>query len=188
MSDDLYVGPSVLAPGAPDRPDRLARWLLWPLIVFFCLAIVVFYVLFSAERIDGNSMYPALHDQDRVLHTRSYERPARGDIIVFDADPRPDVRDDVVKRVIGLPGDTVEIRDDIALVNGVVEDTSDLVLMRGSGEYREPLAVPEGQLYVMGDNRPISLDSRFVGTVAVDSVRGKAVYIFSPVNRIGAVR
>jgi signal peptidase I len=186
VSDDLYSGPSVLAPGAPKHPDRVARLLVWPALLALLAAMVVFYVLYTPLRVAGESMEPALLDGDRALRTKSYETPHRGDIVVVDARSEAE-DDDIVKRVVGIAGDTVEIRDDIAIVNGQVEDTSRLVLVRGRGTYSPPYVVPQGAVYVLGDNRPISLDSRYTGPVPVERVRGRLTFVFLPPDRIGAV-
>jgi len=184
------MGPSALAPGAPNKPagQRLARWLFWPLLFVLLIAILLLYVLFSPVRVIGSSMVPTLATEDRVLRTKSYGDPRRGDVVILDLAVEGAKEEDIVKRVIAVPGDTVEVRDDIALVNGQVEDTTRLVLVRGSGVYRRPLVVPEGTVYVMGDNRPDSLDSRFIGPLPIDRVLGRAVYVFSPVDRLGPVR
>ncbi len=79
----------------------------------------------------------------------------------------------------------MEIRDDIALVNGAVENVSQRTLERGTGTYRPPVQVPEGTVYVLGDNRPVSLDSRFIGVLPLAKVRGRVAFVFLPPNRFG---
>lgn len=180
------MGPSVLAPGAPKDPDRLARLIVWPLLILLFALTIIFYVLFSPLQVDGDSMEPALHDQDRVLRTKSYREPHVGDVVIVVLGEAPD--DEIVKRVIALPGDVVEIRDDVAIVNGVAENTRGRILLRGEGETRAPQKVPNGYVYVMGDNRPVSLDSRFIGPVKLRSILGRATFIFLPPQDFGPVR
>jgi len=177
----------MLAPGAPRRPDRLARWLVWPLLVLLMLVTIIFYILYAPLQVAGESMEPSLSNGDRALRTKEYTDPQRGDIVVVDV-RTPSDEDDIVKRVVGVAGDTVEIRDDIAIVNGQVEDIAHLALMRGQGVYRPATVVPEGMIYVMGDNRPVSLDSRYIGVLPVNKVRGRVAFVFLPPNHFGGVR
>ncbi len=186
MSDDLYIGPTALAPGAPKRGDRLARLLVWPLLIALFFLTILFYVLYSPLQVVGDSMVPSLHNEDRVLRTKSYGEPVRGDVVIINAGTDSN-RDDIVKRVIAIPGDTVEIRDDVALVNGVAEDVSGRIVVAGAGEYRDPIRLKAGEVYVLGDNRPVSLDSRYIGPVPLERIRGRAVWVFLPLNDLGHV-
>lgn len=186
MSDDLYMGPSVLAPGAPKDPDRIARLIVWPLLLLLFALTIVFYILFSPLQVVGDSMEPNLLNKDRVLRTKTYGEPRAGDVVIVDTGTSaPD--DDIVKRVIAVAGDTIEIRDDVAVVNGSAEPTAGLLLLPGRGENRPPVVVPEGYVYVMGDNRPVSLDSRFVGPLLAEKVRGRALFVFLPTARFGPI-
>ncbi len=110
--EDLYIGPTVLAPGAPEGPGvghRIATKVLVPLLVIFVAVVLVFYVFYQRGRVVGPSMLPTLHSGDMVLLTKDYPQPRRGDIVFTQVteEGRPV---EIVKRVIGLPGDTVEIR------------------------------------------------------------------------------
>lgn len=174
-----------------ERPRRglgdiIARALLVPLLVVLIALTVIFYVLFTAVRVDGESMHPALENNDRVLLTKSYDVPRRGDVVVVDIG-RDGQEDGIIKRLVALPGDVVRVDDDIATVNGVVEDSSRLRLIAGHGEYRSESLVPDGLAFVLGDNRAISLDSRFFGAVPVDRVKAKVVFVFWPPEHFGPV-
>jgi len=184
VSDELYTGPSVLAPGASDTGRRLAGKLLVPLSVLFFIVVLLFYVLFTAITVRGRSMEPALLDGDRIFLTKTYEKPRRGDIVVFKALDQANREEDLVKRVIAIPGDMIEIRQGIALVNGEVEKTRGILTSPYDATYVSPTVVPAGHVFVLGDNRPIALDSRGLGPVPTFSIKGKAVYVFSPVTRI----
>ncbi|HSK48773.1 MAG TPA: signal peptidase I [Coriobacteriia bacterium] len=185
MNDDnLDIGPSLLAPGAPPRPDKLARLLVWPLLLLLLVVMLVFYVFYAPLRVAGDSMQPSLHDGDRALRTKSYESPHRGDIVIVDV-RTPAEDDDIVKRIVALPGDTVEIRDDIALVNGVAESITHIAVVPGTGVYRKPEVVPDGMVYVLGDNRPVSLDSRYIGVLPLSKIRGRVTFLFLPPDRFG---
>ena len=91
-----------------------------------------------------------------------------------------------MKRVIGLPGDTVEIRGDVAYVNGVPEPHRGQMVDPGHAVTTPAVTVPPGEIYVMGDNRPLSEDSRYIGTVPLSGVKGTVVAIFAPIQRASA--
>lgn len=181
--DDLPIGPSLLAPGAgdPSRGDRIARRVLLPLAIALA-AVLVLYLIFDFGRVSGPSMLPTLHDGDRVLITKRYSNPQRGDI-VFTSVLENGQPIEIVKRVIGLPGDTVEVKNDVAYVNGVVEPARGEVVNPRFADSFAPYKVPDGYLFVMGDNRPVSNDSRYIGAVPIDGVMGKVVAIFAPITR-----
>lgn len=171
----------------------VGRFIVWResdrrfLVLAAALAIVLgvlvstFYVVFTTTRVSGPSMEPALYHDDRLLLTRSYDDPRRGDIVsatVPDEIGRPT---DVIKRVVALPGDTVEIVGDSAYVNGALVAGSPTDA--GAGIRTAPLVVPERSVYLLGDNRPVSYDSRIIGPVPVTSVDGVAVAIIAPLHR-----
>jgi len=187
-SDDLYTGPTLLAPGASDRGRKVAGRLLIPLVVLFVVIILLFYVFFTAFTVRGESMEPTLRDRDRLLVTKSYEEPARGDIVVFRALDMQNREEELVKRVIAIPGDTVEVRAGVAIVNGVVQPTSGLNTSPYDGSYTPPTIIKSGHIFVLGDNRPIAFDSRQLGPVPIFSVEGKAVYRFAPLSRMRSLR
>lgn len=169
------------------RGDRIARALVWPLLITLFVLTIVFYVVFTPFQVVGDSMEPSLLEQDRVLRTKAYATPHRGEVVIVDI-AEGSSEEDIVKRVVAVAGDTVEIVDDVAIVNGKAEDVSKLLIDAGHGERREPSVVPKGHVYVLGDNRPVSLDSRFVGPLPLENVRGRAVFVFLPPDRFGPVR
>ena len=176
----------------PGRGERIARWLLVPLIVVLVTAVFVFFVFFQTVQVSGTSMLPGLRNGDYLFITRGYANPVRGDVIVFQEQDQGHTID-VVKRVIGTPGDVVAVTDDAATVDGQPEPARDLV--RGyPNEYPGDTGVfpaetvPAGSVYVLGDNRPVSLDSRFRGPIALSEVKGRAVFRFAPITRLGPVR
>jgi signal peptidase I len=189
-SDDLYIGPTLLAPG-PKPPSEtghtIATIIIIPLIVAFAAVILVFYILFSTAQVDGPSMMPTLRNGDHVLITHGDKNLQRGDVIVFKF-VEGTAENELVKRVIGVPGDTVEVRGDVAYVNGVAEPARGQVVKPEYAVSRAPYKVPSGMLFVMGDNRAVSEDSRYIGPIAIDGIRGKVVAIFAPVTRLQLVR
>jgi len=174
-------------PKERSRSDRLAWLLLGPLAIVLLVIVALFYVFFQAVQVDGPSMDPTLHTQDRLLVTHGYPTPARGDIIAVHArvEGKPD---EIIKRVIALPGDTIEIKADVAYVNGVREPERGQVVVPAAAVNAPAQVVPAGMLYVMGDNRAVSEDSRFIGPVAAAGVVGRAVAIFSPITRLRLIR
>jgi signal peptidase I len=184
--DDLYVGPTVLAPGVKEPnqlADHLARWIVVPLMLGLVAIILVFYVFFSSAVVDGDSMAPTLSSGDYLLITHGAAGLKRGDIIVAKVVEREGTVE-LVKRVIALPGDTVEIKHDVAYVNGAREpDRGQFVLPRYSVSLG-PYKVPSGTVYVLGDNRPISEDSRYIGPVPESGIKGRAIFVVAPLQRI----
>ena len=114
--------------------------------------------------------------------------PKRGDIIVCE-DYSTNLKKPIVKRVIAIEGDTIIITPDKRVyVNGELLDESDYVFLDGL-DYTKPvnLTVPDGELFVMGDHRNDSEDSRSIGTISEDSVLGKVILRFYPFNKFGPV-
>jgi len=136
----------------------------------------------QAFTVSSASMLPTLRPRDLLLVDRlAYRRHAahRGDIVVFRF-PRAKGRE-FVKRVIGLPGDVVEEQGGRVYVNGKLleqEDTSDSGQEVGPEMTMVPCRIPPGQLFVLGDNRAASLDSRYWGAVDIDNVVGKAFLVY----------
>ncbi len=190
MGDDgLHLGPTALAPGAKDPSDlgdRLARKILIPLSGFLLVILIVFYVLFDFGRISGPSMLPTLRNDDLVLLTKGDSNPRRGDI-VFTSVTEQGSSVPLVKRVIAVPGDTIAIRLDAAIVNGVPEPQRGQVVMLDFAGSAGPMTVPPNTVYLMGDNRADSTDSRDLGPEPISGITGRVVAIYGPVTRIRLV-
>ena len=159
------------------------------------LALVLRTLLLQAFWIPSPSMESTLMVRDRVLVNKiSYQLNdiSRGDVIVFrrtDAEiaNSPDLPRDVIKRVIALEGEQVEIIDNTVYIDGLelVEPYLDDGVITSDFE---PEIVPEGHVFVMGDNRELSLDSRFeTGPIAHDRVVGRAFFLFWPLGRAGSL-
>jgi signal peptidase I len=202
----------------PQRPLSGLREFGLLTIAALVIAIVLKTFVVQAFYIPSISMVPTLEVGDRILVNRLAYRFGdieRGDVIVF-ADPTPDAThdrgivggvvhflaqgvgvvrpddDDFIKRVIGLPGDVVEMRGGTVYVNGVPLDEPYVNQVDLSTADLPPTSVPDGMLFVMGDNRNHSGDSRYqppagLGFVPIDRVIGKAVVIIWPPSRIGGV-
>lgn len=166
--------------------QRLAMVLVLPLALVLTGLVLVFFVLFYSSTIVGPSMLPTLQDHDYVLLTRGLATPKRGDVVILNV-AKDGQRTEWVKRIVAIGGDTVSVVGDIVQVNGKREQFPHAILKSGATGPIEHLVVPPGQLFVMGDNRGVSEDSRYVGTFPASSVRGKVVAIYAPLTRIGLV-
>lgn len=169
------------------RTDRSFLALTAVLVFVLAALVTVLYGIHTVRRIDGASMEPTLLEGDRLLVTRGYEAPAVGDIVSFSAIDRHGNTVRLIKRVVALPGDTVEVFGDLVLVNGAPSEAAPAAIIGTESFHLGPLNVPEGTVYVLGDNRPVSLDSRFIGPIDLASVHGKAVAIIVPPSRFGAI-
>ena len=133
--------------------------------------------------VDGPSMRPTLESAERLVVNKfiyRFRAPEKGEVLVFQY-PRDPSRD-FIKRVSATPGDTIEIREGRVLVNDQIL-VEDYILEKTRSEYPK-MTVPEGHIFVMGDNRNNSEDSRFadVGFVPYDLIKGKAVMVFWPLS------
>jgi signal peptidase I len=148
----------------------------------FVIALLINFFLAQSTYVYGHSMEPSLYtDQRLIVEKVSYKLhpPRRGDIVVIDIDTS-DVP--LIKRVIGLPGETVTIRDNRVFIGDVPleEDYLEDVVQRDYG----PTEVPAGHVFVMGDNRGASNDSRYFGAVSFDHVLGRAWFSYWPPEAI----
>ncbi len=155
----------------------------------FAYAVIILTFLIRPFKIPSGSMQPTLQIGDRILVNRFLYKLSeieRGDIGVFIYPIEPEK--DFIKRVVGLAGDTVEIRAGRVLVNGERLGGPHFggrrYLRAGEEEYCGPLRVPEGSFYVLGDNSANSADSRFWGFVPVGNMKGKAFMVYWPPRRL----
>lgn len=172
----------------PSAASSLVSWAVTIAIAVVLTLIVKSFIL-QAYSIPSPSMVPTLEVGDRVIVFQLNKNPARGDVIVFDRpanDPKtnPEDPDVLIKRVIGLPGETIEARDGIVYVDGdrlvegyLPDDTRTTI--------QTPIEVPEGHLLVLGDNREDSLDGRTFGPIDDDLVVGRAIARIWPLSHLG---
>lgn len=166
--------------------QRLAAAMLVPLALVLTALILVFYVFFQTGTVNGTSMLPTLQDHEYLLITRGLPQPKRGDIVTLAVIFRGQ-REEWVKRVVAIGGDTVDVSGDVIRVNGAPEAFRHATLTNGETQPVEHLVVPPGRIFVAGDNRGVSEDSRYVGTFAVGAIRGKVVAVYAPIERIRLV-
>lgn len=152
-----------------------------PYIIILVVVLLIKAYIFTPVIVNGPSMMDTLHDKDIMILNKigmKLNGIERFDIVVIQTE-----KSKIIKRVIGLPGETVKYEDDILYINGeVVEDpygtdvTYDI----------KRIEVPEGEYYVLGDNRNDSVDSRILGTISEDDILGCADFIIYPFNRFGS--
>lgn len=185
----LIGNPSVNDEGDPvlaGRGDRLARNLLLPLLIVLVAVIAVLYVFFDVSKVDGASMFPTLRDGDRLLLTKGYRNPRHGDVVVLLTEDMGAPLE-IVKRIVALPGDSVEGFGDAVFVNGKPEAFTHTGVIKFETPHIAAFKVPAGSIYVMGDNRPESYDSRFTGPMTLTSVHGRVTAIIAPIGRMRVV-
>lgn len=165
--------------------DEDARYLplLVALVAVFAALVALLYIVFTVVRVDGDSMAPTLLTDERVLMTRGYDHPRAGDIVAFSIEDPYSAKDELIKRVVGVPGDTLTIEGDLVWVNGTLSAVAPQARIGTGYGSRYDVDVPEGTVYVMGDNRPFALDSRDFGPVPLERVEGKGVAVLLPLTR-----
>ena len=154
-------------------------------IILLIVIILIKVFIVSPIRVNGTSMYPTLHDKDFMLLNKinyKFNDIKRFDIVVIKYDG-----EDLIKRVIGLPGEKIEYRDNKLYVNGKLikenftrEEMEDYNINQLGSE-----VVPNDYYFVLGDNRPVSKDSRIIGFVSRDDIVGKSSTTLFPLNRFG---
>lgn len=168
---------------APESQGGGLRGFLIETIQTLVLALVLFGAinfLTARIRVEGHSMEPNFHHNNYVIVFRlayQFNEIERGDVIVFPYPNNPS--EDYIKRVVGLPGDRVAVQNGVLLVNGQAA-YENYVAEPMRRDYPEIL-VPEGTVFVMGDNRNDSSDSRRWGPLPVGAILGKAVFVYWPV-------
>ena len=160
--------------------EEVKDWVV-SIAIAVVLAFIIRYFIVELYLVDGPSMRPTLQSAERLVVNKfiyRFRAPERGEILVFRY-PRDPSRD-FIKRVIAVPGDTIEIKDGRVFVNQQLMNEP-YILSKTRGDY--PLTtIPEGHIFVMVDNRNNSEDSRFadVGFVPYNLIKGKAVLVFWP--------
>lgn len=180
-------------PLATEKPEDsgLGHW-VWEIIQTLVLAglLIVFFrsFIFQNYIVEGESMIPTLLSEERLIVGRlSYilGEPQRGDIIVFQYPYDP--QRDFVKRIIGLPGETIAINNGIVYIDGKPLPEESAYVKYMSMETKPPVTLADDEYFVMGDNRPGSSDSRSWGPLVGRNIIGKAWLIYFPFKNAGLI-
>ncbi len=181
-----------------EKKNRLKKELIgWAkmLVIVLILVVAIRTFLITNYIVYGTSMMPTIHDRERVLVNKiGYDlgSPQRFDMIIFHATETKDY----IKRIIGLPGDTIEYRDDNLYVNGELIEETFLNGMKSQHKERPytddftlelltgKKTVPEDHIFVLGDNRGNSLDSRYLGFIPMEKIVGKANVAYWPIKNL----
>jgi signal peptidase I len=188
------------APPAKKASRRGALGCALEIIETLLLTLVIFFVIqnFVAQpfQVHQHSMDRTFAEGDYVLVDRLshlWSPYARGQVVVFQAPVSSGLKEPLIKRTIGVGGDTVEVREGQVFVNGVALDEP--YLFRDAAGNKEPTAardpqrwvVPEGEIFVLGDHREVSEDSRVFGPLSVSSVIGRGVIRYWPLAEFGLI-
>ena len=205
----LYFPLNVFIVRSNERSDVVLEsekesWFDWLKTILFAAVLVigVRYFLVTPIAVQGASMMPTLEDGEMLVVDKITPKITdfdRFDVIVFKATEE----ENYVKRIIGLPGDTVQYIDDVLYINGekydepylddykaALMDTGTLTEDFALEEYLQQTVVPEGHLFVLGDNRRKSVDSRLpeVGFIPVNTVIGEARFVYWPLSEVGLIK
>jgi signal peptidase I len=190
--EEPAISPSAAAPEDETSASALSPLsLLRDIAISVVFAVILIVFIYQPVKVEGTSMMPGLTNQERIfINKYEYKLSAdsirRGDLVVFHFPLDPS--QSYIKRVVGLPGDSIEVDAGIVLVNGRKLDEPYVL-----DEYRDRVSlkeesVPAGHYFVLGDHRNSSSDSRVWGFVDRGEIYGKAVFVYWPLNRIGRVR
>ena len=183
------IGPAGEPAGSSKLPAGARAFFDWLVVIAVALfvAFVVRTFVIAHFVVEGESMYSTLDTNDRVFVNKLSYRlhdPNRGDVVVLHQITGASERD-LIKRVIGLPGETVEVRNCTVLIDGRVLnepylDPAVVTPTNCGGDYVLDGVVPDDHVFVMGDNRGGSQDSRVIGTISEDDLVGRAFVVFWP--------
>lgn len=185
-------GPPEMPRPLPQRHPPLGMTLrawLRDILLSLLIATGVVVFLYQPVKVEGTSMLPQLVDEQRIFVNKFVYRLdsiERGDVVVFKLPENPGRS--YIKRVVGLPGETVEVRKGRVYVDGRAIDEDHVPPRYRDYASHPTLTVPADEYYVLGDHRNTSKDSRSWGTVARSQITGKAVFAYWPIERFGAVR
>jgi len=187
MTEPLVPPPAVeeTPPDSLPRQKGALQEIVETLLLAAAIYLVVNFFTMRCE-VDGPSMQPTLETGQRLIVYRLayvFSEPQRGDVVVFRSPNNPD--DDLVKRIIGLPGETVSIQDGRVYIDGVLLEEPSFI---PSPYYNGAWEIPEGHYFVLGDNRNSSSDSHSWGTVSASQILGRVWLSYWPPSRWGVIQ
>ncbi|HKH10479.1 MAG TPA: signal peptidase I [Rubrobacter sp.] len=194
MSERPYYEDQHFRTSEEERPTRKKKG--GGVIEYLVILVVSFALVFGFVRpfvveafwIPSGSMIPTLQIDDRVLVNKfiyRFTEPERGDIVVFESVDDPNT--DLIKRVVGLPGDRVAVRSGRLILNGETQKEPFTNKKFPDTSFFAPTTVPKDHVFVMGDNRANSSDSRVFGPLPKKNIEGEAFLRFWPLDRIGGL-
>jgi signal peptidase I len=170
-----------------EKRYRLVREIIETIVLTLLMFLIIRFAIQNFN-VDGTSMEPNLHDKELILvdkWTYMFRAPARGDVIVFIAPPHPSM--DYVKRVIGIPGDVITIRNTTVIVDGVTLNEPYVAPQNQGNLFASKnitnMVVPANDYFVLGDNRAVSSDSRDWGFVPKANIIGRAAFVYWPMGQ-----
>ena len=194
MGEEKKPNTDDLEKGAGQKVDMKKEILSWVFYIAFVLVLTWVIITFVGQRtrVDGRSMMNTLHDGDNLIVEKlsyRFSDPKRFDIIVF---PPTGKKEYYIKRIIGLPGETVQVVDGYVYINGsrLESDIYGNELMDDPMAASQPITLGKDEYFVLGDNRNHSQDSRdpSVGEVKKDTIMGKAWVRIYPFGKMGVIR
>jgi signal peptidase I len=171
------------------RKAGVAELILTAVVAFVLVFGFVRPYVVEAYRIPTESMVPTLEVGDRVLANKfvyRFTEPERRDIVVFDSIDEDDDQT-LIKRVVGVAGDEIQLQSGVLYVNGEEQEEPYLNDADQSQGFYGPTVVPEDHIFVMGDNRGNSADSRVFGPLPLENLKGEAFMRFWPVSKISTI-
>ncbi len=170
-----------------EKRYRLVREIIETIVLTLLMFLVINLAVQNFD-VDGHSMEPNLHDQERLMvdkWTYMFHPPARGDVVVFVAPPQPTL--DYVKRIVAIPGDTLTIRNTTVIVDGVTLNETYINPANQGNPFAEKrienMVIPPGDYFVLGDNRANSSDSRDWGLLPRKNIIGRAALVYWPLRQ-----
>lgn len=181
-------------PDGKKLTNAVFEW-IETVLVAFCAVALIFTFLCKVVTVEGPSMNYTLYEGQKLIISSVFYTPQRGDVVVIDT---PKFSEPIIKRIIAVGGDTVDIDFDNWKTTVTTKDGEIIVYedeeyvnfvygtdMSASGYLSYPYTVPEGDVFVMGDNRTHSTDSREKGSFSADDILGKAVFRIWPFDKLG---
>lgn len=151
---------------------------LWPYLVILVIVLIIRTFVITPIKVNGKSMYNTLNGNEYML-LKKFGSIKRFDIVVADAN-----NDELIKRVYGLPGETISIENNNIYIND--KKIEDKYAYGSTSDYKR-ITLASDEYFLLGDNRAISLDSRFIGPVKRNMIKGTADFIIFPFDRFGVL-
>lgn len=169
----------------PESKKEKNEWLEWTKAILFAvvIALLIRTFVFQTSIVEGESMEPTLESGQKVILNKFiylFDKPKRGDVVIIEKSSEY-----YVKRVIGLPGENIEVQDNTLYIDGEEQKESyiDFNALDDTGSF-DSVKIPEDSYFVMGDNRAVSMDSRNdLGFVSTSEIIGRSEFIIYPFNQ-----